>query len=78
MVISNKPLQFIIAILIACLPIFGFSYTPSESTPAQTETTTVANQAAPIAEEETSHVVASPVPQEPPHTHFALAISPCP
>lgn len=56
MVISNKLLQFIITILIACLPIVGFSNTPSESTPAQTETTTVANEAAPIAEEETSAI----------------------
>ncbi|MCI4444282.1 MAG: F0F1 ATP synthase subunit A [Lentimicrobium sp.] len=56
MVISNKPLQFIIAILIACLPIFGFSNTPSESTPVQTETTAVANEAAPKAEEETSEI----------------------
>ena len=56
MVISNKPLQFIITILIACLPIFGFSNTPSESTPAQTETTTVASEVAPKAEEETSEI----------------------
>jgi F-type H+-transporting ATPase subunit a len=56
MVISNKPLQFIIAILIACLPLFGFSNTPSESTPAQTETTTVASEVAPKAEEETSEI----------------------
>jgi F-type H+-transporting ATPase subunit a len=56
MVISNKPLQFIITILIACLPIVGFSNTPSESTPAQTETTTVASEVAPIAEEETSAI----------------------
>jgi len=56
MVISNKPLQFIIAILIACLPIFGLANTPSESTPVQTETTAVANEAAPKAEEETSEI----------------------
>jgi F-type H+-transporting ATPase subunit a len=56
MVISNKPLQFIIAILIACLPIFGFANTPSEGTTVQTETTTVANEAAPKAEEETSEI----------------------
>jgi F-type H+-transporting ATPase subunit a len=42
MVISNKPLQFIIAILIACLPIVGFANNPSENTPAQTEKTGVA------------------------------------
>ena len=51
MVISNKPLQFIIAILIACLPIFGFANTSEENTPVQTETTAVANEAAPAAEE---------------------------
>ncbi|NDP28110.1 MAG: F0F1 ATP synthase subunit A [Flavobacterium sp.] len=51
MVISNKPLQFIIAILIACLPILGFSNTPSENTALQTETTAVANEVAPKAEE---------------------------
>ena len=44
MVISNKPLQFIIAILIACLPVFGFSNTPTENTPVQTETTAVAHE----------------------------------
>jgi F-type H+-transporting ATPase subunit a len=47
MVISNKPLRFIIAILIACLPIFGFANTEAESTPVQTETTAVAHEAAP-------------------------------
>ena len=56
MVISNKPLQFIIAILITCLPIFGLANTPSESTPVQTETTAVAHEAAPVAEEETSEI----------------------
>jgi F-type H+-transporting ATPase subunit a len=55
-VISNKPLQFIIAILIACLPVFGFSNTPSEGTPVQTETTAVANETAPKAEGETSEI----------------------
>jgi F-type H+-transporting ATPase subunit a len=44
MVISNKPLQFIIAILIACLPVFGFANNPSENNPAQTETTAVASE----------------------------------
>ena len=52
MVISNKPLQFIIAILIACLPIFGLANTPSENTPVQTETTAVA----PKEGEETSEI----------------------
>jgi F-type H+-transporting ATPase subunit a len=56
MVISNKPLQFIIAILIACLPIFGLANTPSENKPVQTETTAVAHEAAPVAEEETSEI----------------------
>ncbi|MBP6758267.1 MAG: F0F1 ATP synthase subunit A, partial [Flavobacterium sp.] len=56
MVISNKPLQFIIAILIACLPVFGFSNTPTESTPVQTETTAVAHEAAPASGEETSEI----------------------
>ena len=56
MVISNKPLQFIIAILIACLPVFGFSNTPSEGKPVQTETTAVAHEAAPESGEETSEI----------------------
>ena len=56
MVFSNKSLRFIIAILIACLPLFGFTNTPSEGTPVQTETTAVANEAAPKAEEETSEI----------------------
>lgn len=55
MVISNKPLQFIIAILIACLPIFGFSNTPTEGKPVHTETTAVANEAASEVEHETAH-----------------------
>lgn len=45
MVISNKPLQFIIAILIACLPIFGFANNPTEHTAAHTETTEVVHEA---------------------------------
>jgi len=56
MVISNKPLRFIIAILIACLPIFGLANTPSEDTPVQTETTAVAHEATPVAGEETSEI----------------------
>nr|WP_315145013.1 F0F1 ATP synthase subunit A [uncultured Flavobacterium sp.] len=56
MVISNKPLQFIIAILIACLPVFGFSNTPSEGKPVHTETTTVAHEAAPETDGETSEI----------------------
>ena len=56
MVISNKPLQFIIAILIACLPVFGFSNTPSEGKPVHTETTAVAHEAAPETDGETSEI----------------------
>jgi len=56
MVISNKPLQFIIAILIACLPVFGFSNTPTEGKPVPTETTAVAEQVAPEVEDETSEI----------------------
>ena len=56
MVISNKPLQFIIAILIACLPIFGFSNTPTKGKPVQTETTAVDQQAKPVAEGETAPI----------------------
>ena len=56
MVISNKPLQFIIAILIACLPIVGFSNNPTEHAPVHTETTADAQQTAPVAEEETSEI----------------------
>ena len=56
MVISNKPLQFIIAILIACLPVFGFSNTPTETTPAHTETTAVAHEVASESGEETSEI----------------------
>ncbi|MDD5148958.1 MAG: F0F1 ATP synthase subunit A [Flavobacterium sp.] len=56
MVISNKPLRFIIAILIACLPIFGFANNPSEGTPVQTETTVVANEVAPKEADESSEI----------------------
>jgi F-type H+-transporting ATPase subunit a len=56
MVFSNKSLRFIIAILIACLPLFGFANTPSEGTPVQTETTAVANESAPKEEGETSEI----------------------
>ena len=55
MVISNKPLQFIIAILIACLPIFGFANNPSEHTPVQTETT-ANHEATSEAGDETSEI----------------------
>jgi F-type H+-transporting ATPase subunit a len=56
MVISNKPLQLIIAILIASLPVFGFANDPSEGTPVPTENTAVAHEAAPAAEGETSEI----------------------
>ena len=56
MVISNKPLQFIIAILIACLPVFGFAQSHSESTPVHTETTEVTHETAPVEEEESSEI----------------------
>jgi F-type H+-transporting ATPase subunit a len=56
MVISNKPLQFIIAILIACLPVFGFANSPTESTPAHTEKTAVGHQVAPQVEDETTEI----------------------
>ncbi|QBN19315.1 F0F1 ATP synthase subunit A [Flavobacterium nackdongense] len=56
MVISNKPLQFIIAILIACLPVVGFANDPAEGKPVPTETTVVAQEAAPEAEGETSEI----------------------
>lgn len=46
MVISNKPLQFIIVILIACLPLFGFANEISENTPGHTETTAATKEVA--------------------------------
>ena len=58
MVISNKPLKFIIALLIAFLPVFGFSNTPSEGTQVQTETTAVAKEAEAKPTDETSEVKA--------------------
>lgn len=63
MVISNKPLQLIIAILIASLPVFGFSNTPSEGKPVPTETTTLAHEAIPEAEHEKSHSSGSEQPK---------------
>ncbi|TDD99611.1 F0F1 ATP synthase subunit A [Flavobacterium cellulosilyticum] len=56
MVISNKPLQFIIAILIACLPILGFANNPSENTTSQTETTAVAHEASAESSDESSEI----------------------
>ena len=38
MVISNKPLQFIIATLIVCLPLFGFANPATDTTHVATET----------------------------------------
>ena len=58
MVISNKPLKFIIALLIAFLPVFGFSNTPSESAQVQTETTAVAKETEAKPGDETSEVKA--------------------
>jgi F-type H+-transporting ATPase subunit a len=58
MVISNKPLKFIIALLIAFLPVFGFSNTPSESAKVQTETTAVAKETETKPADETSEVKA--------------------
>jgi F-type H+-transporting ATPase subunit a len=58
MVISNKPLQFIIAILIACLPIFGFANNPSENIESKTETTAVAHQASGESSDEKSEIKA--------------------
>ena len=56
MAISNKPLQFIIAFIIACLPLFGFANNPNENNPAHTETTAVAEKVAPASGEETSAI----------------------
>ena len=58
MVISNKPLKFIIALLIAFLPVFGFSNTTSDGTQIQTETTTVAKETEAKPADETSAVKA--------------------
>lgn len=58
MVFSNKPLRFIIAILIACLPIFGFANAVSDSTNVQTEKAAVAGEVAPKATDETSEIKA--------------------
>lgn len=56
MVISNKPLQFILGILIACLPVFGFANSPMESTPAHTETTAVASKTSGEPKDEKSEI----------------------
>ena len=56
MVISNKPLQFIITILIACLPLFGFANNPSEHTPAHTETTKLAHESTSEVKDEKSEI----------------------
>jgi len=58
MVISNKPLKFIIALLIAFLPVFGFSNTPSQSAQIQTETTAVTKETEAKSADETSEVKA--------------------
>ncbi len=58
MVISNKPLKLIVAILIAFLPVFGFSNTPSDTTQVQTETTAVSKETEAKPADETSEVKA--------------------
>jgi F-type H+-transporting ATPase subunit a len=58
MVISNKPLKFIIALLIAFLPVFVFSNTPSQSAQIQTETTAVTKETEAKPADETSEVKA--------------------
>ena len=58
MVISNKPLTFLIALLIAFLPIFGFSNITSDTTQVQTETKAIANEAEAKPANETSEVKA--------------------
>jgi F-type H+-transporting ATPase subunit a len=58
MVISNKPLKLIVAILIAFLPVFGFSNTPMDSAQVQTETTAVAKETEAKPADETSEVKA--------------------
>ncbi len=50
MVFSNKSLQFIIATLVVCLPVFGYANTSIDSLKVQTETTATATS-----EEHTSH-----------------------
>jgi F-type H+-transporting ATPase subunit a len=55
MVISNKPLLYIIVILISCLPIFGLANTPSEHSPEHTEPTTVSHEE-PLQVEEESEI----------------------
>jgi F-type H+-transporting ATPase subunit a len=44
MVISNKPLQFIVAILVACLPLISFANSEQDSAKVNTEATHEANQ----------------------------------
>lgn len=56
MVISNKPLKFIIAALVACLPLFGLANATQDSLKVQTETTAVAQETAPKAEGESSEI----------------------
>ena len=41
MVFSNKPLQFIVTVLVACLPLFSSANTPTDSVAAKTEATPV-------------------------------------
>jgi F-type H+-transporting ATPase subunit a len=46
MVFSNKSLQFIIATLVVCLPVFGYANTSIDSLKVQTETTAIATSEA--------------------------------
>lgn len=46
MVFSNKSLQFIIATLVVCLPVFGFANASIDSLKVQTETTAIATSEA--------------------------------
>src|SRR4051812_29933022 len=45
MVFSNRPLQFIIATLVACLPLLGFANTAQDTIQAHTETTEAHHEA---------------------------------
>ena len=46
MVISNKPLRFIIATLVACLPLIGFANPAADSVQVETETAQVVTRKA--------------------------------
>ena len=55
MVFSNKSLKFTIAILIACLPLFGFANNPQDSIKSHTETPHVTSEANHAATSESAH-----------------------